>query len=346
MSLRGLIGERGGRDDGRPTLPRRGDRVSRGILRVLAVCVSKENAVEALRRERRRFFWKIEGEVLFSDAFKEIARDGQTVTVYLLVLARQAFPPNRKERTRMEKAGLWPPKNTSFSFPVREAPFHGLTVRGLAHALRRLHEVGLIDRISSGSALKGDFAQYAMSERWRNFGKPTFRPVPWPKAATIGTRDKRGMFTRRRGRKSPVVANPATTKAPLVANPATTTRPVVVKSAINTCGKRASVVAESTMLLSSPSLDRDLRSAKGVKKKVRTLNPRSKGAAAASQQRINIKLPVWPDQHKVLGLCDTLLPDAINRHGYKPNPRTDELAAARRVTDTINRECRRIEAVH
>lgn len=232
---------------------------------------------EALRRERKRYFWKLDGEVLFSDAFKEIARDGQTVTTYLLILARQPIPPNKKDRLRMEKAGTWPPKDSSFSFPVREAPYHGLTVRGLAHGLQRLHEVGIIDRIKSGSAMKGDFALYQLSTRWQSFGKPTFRALPWPKANTIGKRGEGGMFIRKRGRKNLVVALLTTTKAPLMTNMTTTTPPVVAESTMRACGKPLSVVAESTMLLSSPSLDMELRE---VKKKVRTLNSRTKGNAA------------------------------------------------------------------
>ena len=133
---------------------------------------------EALRQERKRFFWKIDGDLLFHDAFKKIVRDGQTVAVYLLILARQPIPPKKKDQKRLEKLGLWPPKDSSFSFPVREAPYHGLTVRGLSHGLQRLHEIGIIDRIKPGSAKKGDFALYRLSNRWRSFGKTTFEPLP------------------------------------------------------------------------------------------------------------------------------------------------------------------------
>jgi hypothetical protein len=117
--------------------------------------------------------------------------------------------------------------------------------------------MGIIDRIKSGSAKKHDFALYRLSDRWRNFGKQTFEATPWPKSTTIGARGEGGRFLRTRGRKSPVVAIPATTKAHPVAIPATTTPPVVVKSAMRACGKPRSVVAESAMLLSAPSLDVD-----------------------------------------------------------------------------------------
>jgi hypothetical protein len=243
-----------------------------------------DDRTETLRRERKRFFWKIDGDLLFHDVFKEIARDGQTVTALLLILARQPIPPNKKGRLRLEKAGLWPPKDPSFSFPVREAPYHGLTVRGLSRGLQRLHEVGIIDRIKPGSAMKGDFSLYVLSERWRGFGrlpdgtiKPTFKAIPWAKPLTEEEKKKRkeedkkrrdanGKFIRRRGRKNLVVALLTTTKAPSVVNLTTTTLPVVVNSTINTCGKPLSVVVNSTMLLSAPSLDSDLREVKTGRK--------------------------------------------------------------------------------
>lgn len=170
-------------------------------------------------------------------------------------------------------------------------------MRGLSRGLQRLHEVGIIDRIRAGSALKGDFALYRLSDRWRNFGKQTFDPIPWPKADTIGKRGEGGKFVRRRGRKNLVVALMTTTKAPLMANPTTTTPPVVADSTINTCGKPRSVVADSTMLLSSPSLDVDPRDLKKIKKKTRTLNSRSKGTAAAIRRDIN---PFWAEDEALV----------------------------------------------
>jgi len=222
-------------------------------------------------------FFKLEGEVLFSDAFKAIARDGQTVMVYLLILSRQPIPPRRKERIRLEKAGLWPPKDIVFSFPVREAPYHGLTIRGLSRGLQRLHEVGIIDRIKPGSATKGDYALYRLSERWRQFGRPGFERLPWPKTTAIGVRGEGGRFIKRRARKSAVVANMTTKKAPSVVNPATTEGTVVVNSAMNTCGILGPVVAESAMFLSYPSTQ------KSHKKKARS--------TAAPRRRLRFAKP-------------------------------------------------------
>jgi hypothetical protein len=125
--------------------------------------------------------------------------------------------------------------------------------------LRRLHEVGLIDRIKSGSARKADFARYQLSERWRSYGTPGFKVLDWPAATMIGKRGEGGKFVRRRSGKHParqssVVAETATIKAPLMAKTATTRTPVVAESAMNEALRATSVVAENAMFLLSPSI--------------------------------------------------------------------------------------------
>jgi hypothetical protein len=163
--------------------------------------------VEKERRHRSnpKYYWQLRGEVLFSEAFCKISAHGPAVTAYLIVLAKQPFPPNAKRRKQLEKAGLWPPTPTPFSFPVREAPHHGLTEKGLLNGLRRLHAVGLIDLIHHGSARLGDFNVFVVSERWRKFGRDDFERIEWPKSKIISVRDKEtGKFVRTRsGKKRP-----------------------------------------------------------------------------------------------------------------------------------------------
>ena len=78
---------------------------------------------------------------------------------------------------------------------------------------------------------------------------------------------------------------------------------------------------------------------KGNKKKVQTLAPRSKSIAAASKTKKRpAAIPTWPDQGKVLDLCDKLTLDAINQFGGNGDHlHRDELAKARNLADAINR---------
>ena len=202
------------------------------------------------RDRRRRHIRSIKGEVVMSDAFKKIASYGPAVTTYLQIIFKQPLPPNAKERKRLEKLRLWPRPPEEFSFPLREAPYHGLTQKGLAEGLRRLHEVGIIDRTHPGSAMrKGDFARYILSERWRDWGKPSFRVIPWQKAESPIERDETGKFKRRRGRKVLVAAISAATERYLTAESAATHPAVAAKSAVNRGGNEAFVAADSAAIL-------------------------------------------------------------------------------------------------
>ncbi len=202
------------------------------------------------RDRRRRHIRSIKGEVVMSDAFKEIASYGPAVTTYLHIIFKQVLPPKAKERKRLEKLGQWPRPPEEFSFPLREAPYHGLTQKGLAEGLRRLHEVGIIDRTHPGSAMrKGDFARYIESERWREWGKPAFKAIPWPKAEAPCDRDEKGKFKQRRGRKILAAAVSAATVGHLTAESAATRPAVAAKSAVNRGENDEVVAADSAAIL-------------------------------------------------------------------------------------------------
>jgi hypothetical protein len=163
--------------------------------------------VERERHRRARLYFILRGEVLFSDAFRKIARYGSAVTAYLLILSRQPLPPRKKEIERLRRAGLWPPAPSTFSFPIREARHHGLTEKALSGGLRRLHEVGLLDIVRHGSARRGDFTLYRFSERWRKYGRDDFEQCEWPHSRTLSVRDKEtGKFVKTRTGKKQAVA--------------------------------------------------------------------------------------------------------------------------------------------
>jgi hypothetical protein len=240
---------------------------------------------------------------------------------------------------------MWPPPPQEFSFPYREARHHGLTEKALAAGLAALHRVGFIDRIHPGSGKKrGDFARYIISERWRAWGRADFKERTWEKATSVGLNDTGGtgrFLPRRKGKKGVhetfVAAKSAATEDQLTAKSAATTSPVAAKSAVNTPPPGVFVAAKSAVFLSSPSSDGD---PKKIEEKVRTMNQRSKGTAAHRKTKkrpaaIPSAIPKWPDQRKVLNLCDKLTLDAINKFdgGDDPSP---EVAKARELTYFIN----------
>lgn len=234
--------------------------------------------VEADRRKRATLYFNYPGpwEFLFSEAGRAITRTHPSaIVVYLHIIAKQPLPPKKKERMRLEKLGLWPPKKPKeFSFPIEEGPIHGLGKSATASGLRILHDVGAIDRLHPGSATRGEFATYVLSGRWRQWrppsGGPDFMVLEWKKAQVIGTRDTTivnedgivvhkgtGKFLKRRrtpktSRKVRVVASRTTSNPSLVAMTTTSEKPLVAMTTMNKAPNADPLVAMTTIFLSSP----------------------------------------------------------------------------------------------
>ena len=65
------------------------------------------------------------------------------------------------------------------SFTYAEAERRGLTHQQFSKALREIHKLGFIDIKKPGSRLKNDWTVYFISNRWRNYGTPEFKEIPW-----------------------------------------------------------------------------------------------------------------------------------------------------------------------
>jgi len=81
-------------------------------------------------------------------------------------------------------------------FTYREADFRGLSAQQFSKALRELHSFGFIEKKKPGSALKGDWTVFGLSERWKAYGTPDFLSPEFPKSVHwvnfgFGTKQKR-----------------------------------------------------------------------------------------------------------------------------------------------------------
>jgi hypothetical protein len=74
------------------------------------------------------------------------------------------------------------------SFPYSEAHFRGLTDQQFSKALKELHARGFIDIKKPGSGLMGDYTVFTISQRWKEFGRPNFKYVEFPKSNYFGYR--------------------------------------------------------------------------------------------------------------------------------------------------------------
>jgi len=246
-----------------------------------------ENVLQQRERRRRRPYFPVPGEILFSDALKTVVRTPAPM-VYLFIVTRQPYPPDAKQIARLKKARLWPPQPVEFSFPLREARYHGMTEKGLAKGLRELYRVGIIDIVRHGSAMRGDFSQFILSERWKLWDKPGFDDRPWPKTRFVPARGKDGTFirhSRKESMKNLLDANTASIGPPVVVESATTAPLLVANIAVNTPTESALLVAKSAViidLLQGSEVEPKVQDSEGrSKKKVRPLNSRSNSTSAA-----------------------------------------------------------------
>jgi len=98
------------------------------------------------------------------------------------------------------------------SFSYAEGERRGLSHHQFSKALQELHRFGFIDQKRPGSRLKGDWTAYAISERWREFGIPSFKEIPWRKSVLwrnfgFGSQEKR---SKKRGKRNLLSANSRT----------------------------------------------------------------------------------------------------------------------------------------
>lgn len=72
--------------------------------------------------------------------------------------------------------------NGEFEFTYREAGFRGLTAQQYRKALKELYELGFIEIKKPGSALKGDFTVFTLSDHWKAYKTPDDRRSDFPRS--------------------------------------------------------------------------------------------------------------------------------------------------------------------
>jgi len=232
--------------------------------------------------------------------------------------------------------------DAEIKFSYKEAEQRGLTRKRFAQAIRDLHAAGFIDILYRGSGALKDSSKYRLSERWRQFDTPNFKTQDLPlRLREDPTKnlehDEKGRWSRKE-EKPQVVETPLGqgSKRPLEKTVQGSKRPLE-RGNFDQFSRVKTSTELSTTRGCSTTLTR-----KKVKMKIRTLAPRSKSIAAPSKKKIRpAAILTWPDQRKVLDLCDKFLNDAINQFGGNgdggAHPHRDEQAKARNLADAINR---------
>ena len=139
--------------------------------------VMTENQWNEYKNKSRGWVIRMSFEVLHSDAYREL-----NYAPALKVL--NWFYEKLKIKVIKGKRGKnhYQVIDGDISFPYREAIVRGLSSQQFSKALKQLHYFGFIEVKKPGSALKGDWTKFEFSERWKEFGTPTFKYLEVPQS--------------------------------------------------------------------------------------------------------------------------------------------------------------------
>jgi hypothetical protein len=187
--------------------------------------------------------------------------------------------------------------NGEISFTFQQAERRGVKPRTFHRAVRKLHRLGFIDVAKQGRGRKNEYTKYALSARWQRFDTPEWKDVPYPEPFEEGFASKdfqekqRDRRLKKGGQNSPLpvdrIVHYALAEAP--SNGQKSPRETPDSSQPQWTEKSTSI--DSVM----PS-----GTVKKVKKKVRTLNSRSKGTAAAIRRDDNPDISFWAEDEALV----------------------------------------------
>jgi hypothetical protein len=99
-------------------------------------------------------------------------------------LERRKVIPHKKRKGKKR----WEVVNNPFTFTYEDARCRGLSDQQFSWALKELHAVGFIDVVYHGRGVMKSKTQFSLSERWRDYGTPSFKKVEFPESNYIGYR--------------------------------------------------------------------------------------------------------------------------------------------------------------
>jgi len=101
-----------------------------------------------------------------SEAFKSLSANA--IRALLRFLQKRTWKGKGKNR-------IW--KTTGLVFTYAEAKELGIKTSSFHGIIKKLYEIGFIEIEHQGGGLAKDFSRYALSERWKTYGTPHFKPV-------------------------------------------------------------------------------------------------------------------------------------------------------------------------
>jgi hypothetical protein len=268
--------------------------------------------------------WAIRTEfsLLHGRAFRSLKRITTTKALFYFYEKRVVKVDKRKRGEKRFQVQ----HDAEIKFSYKEAEQRGLTRKRFAQAIRDLHAAGFIDILYRGSGALKDSSTYRLSERWRRFDMPDFKPQDIPKRLREDStknleHDEKGRWTRKEEKLQVVISTlDQGSKRPLEITAQGPNRPLEMGDF-----DQSSRVKVSTELSTTR---RCTTSEEGVEK-ILTLNPRSKSTAAAKKRDDEPSKKAWrPPLSKIRENVAEIL-------RQRPDPRADDPQFVRLISGQL-----------
>ena len=147
--------------------------------------MDQEKWKEYLQRSKK---WAIRMpyELLHSRAYREL-NYGPALKVLNWFHEKVRYEVDKRRRGKARYKIL---NGGEMSFTYSEAQMRGLTHKQFSRGLKELVAFGFLDIVKLGSGLQGDYSLFALSQRWREYGKDGFLAIEFPKSVNFGFRGK------------------------------------------------------------------------------------------------------------------------------------------------------------
>ncbi len=114
-----------------------------------------------------------------AEAFRSLR--GSSIKVYFDFRLKLQWKPVKPSKPAQRGKEWVPTNNGELIYTYGEAKKNGFNPPRFRDALDELVEKGFIDITHSGGGIEGDCSKYAVSERWRKYGKEDFEELIRPK---------------------------------------------------------------------------------------------------------------------------------------------------------------------
>jgi hypothetical protein len=114
----------------------------------------------------------LQPDLLASDAFRSLNRNG--LRVLLRFMQKRQIPKKGSQKGKIVNNG-------HIKFPYTEAVAMGISKSAFTRSLDNLIEFGFVDITFSGKGMSKSQTQYAISTRWKRWGKIDFQQAERPK---------------------------------------------------------------------------------------------------------------------------------------------------------------------